>query len=63
MRTVDGVYLLDSREVWVPRLGNVEGIGLAAAPQDLNGFVDLGEAIVQSRRIASDINLENDGRE
>jgi carbonic anhydrase len=58
MRTVYGVYLLDSREVWVPRLGNLKGIGLAAAPQDLYGFVDLGEAIVQSRRIISYINLE-----
>jgi carbonic anhydrase len=58
VRTVYGVYLLETREVWVPRLGNLEGVGLAAAPQDLGGFVDLGEAIVQSRRIASYINLE-----
>jgi carbonic anhydrase len=63
MRTVYGVYLLDSREVWVPRLGNMEGIGLAAAPQDLDGFVDLGKAIVQSRRIVSYINLKNDAGE
>jgi carbonic anhydrase len=58
LRTVYGVYLLETREVWVPRLANLEGGGLAAAPQDLGGFVDLGEAIVQSRRIASYINLE-----
>ena len=58
LRTVYGVYLLETREVWVPRLSNMEGVGLAAAPQDLDGFVDLGEAIVQSSRIASHISLE-----
>jgi len=58
LRTVYGVYLLETREVWVPRLGNTEAVGLAAAPQDLSGFIELGEAIVQSRRIASYIKLE-----
>jgi carbonic anhydrase len=56
LRTVYGVYLLETREVWVPRLDNMKGVGLASAPQDLGGFVGLGEAIVQSRRIASYIN-------
>jgi len=58
LRTVYGVYLLETREVWVPRLGNTEGLGLAAAPQDLGGFVALGEAVVQSSRIATYINRE-----
>jgi len=58
LRTVYGVYLLETREVWAPRLGSLGGVGLAAAPQDLGGFVDLGEAIVQSSRIASYLNLE-----
>jgi carbonic anhydrase len=58
LRTVYGVYLLETREVWAPRLGSLGEVGLAAAPQDLGGFVDLGEAIVQSSRIASYINLE-----
>ncbi len=53
VRTVYGVYLLETREIWAPCLGNPDGVGLAAAPQDLGGFVDLGEAIVQSRRITS----------
>jgi carbonic anhydrase len=53
LRTVYGVYLLETREVWVPRLGNTKGTGLAAAPHDLAGFVSLGDAIVQSDRIAS----------
>jgi carbonic anhydrase len=58
LRTVYGVYLLETREVWVPRLGRVEEAGLAAAPQDVDGFVELGEAIVQSRRIASYLDLK-----
>src|SRR5258705_1574097 len=53
MRAVYGVYLLETREVWAPRLSNVKGIGLAAAPHDLAGFADLGNAVVQSERIAS----------
>lgn len=48
-----GVYLLETREIWAPRLGNSDGIGLAAAPRDLPAFVDLGDAIVESKRIAS----------
>jgi carbonic anhydrase len=47
LRTVYGVYLLETREVWVPRLGNIKRTGLAAAPHDLAGFVSLGDAIVQ----------------
>ena len=53
LRTVYGVYLLETREVWVPRHGDMKGVGLAAAPHDLAGFVSLGDAIVQSDRIAS----------
>jgi carbonic anhydrase len=33
MRAVYGVYLLETREVWAPRLSDVKGIGLAAAPR------------------------------
>jgi carbonic anhydrase len=53
MRAVYGVYLLETREVWAPRLGDAKGIGLAAAPHDLAGFTDLGNAVVQSDRIGS----------
>lgn len=53
MRAVYGVYLLETREVWAPRLSNVKGIGLAAAPRDLAGFAELGNAVVQSERITS----------
>ena len=58
LQTVYGVYLLETREVWVPRLGNMKGVGLAAAPHDLAGFVSLGDAIAQSDRIASYIKSE-----
>jgi carbonic anhydrase len=50
IRAVYGVYLLETREVWAPRLG---AIGLAPAPRDLAGFVELGNAVVESDRIAS----------
>ena len=58
IRAVYGVYLLETRKVWAPRLGNTEGIGLAAAPCDLAGFADLGNAVVQSDRVASYLKIE-----
>ena len=53
IRAVYGVYLLETRQVWAPRLGNVNGTGLVPAPSDLEGFVELGNAVVRSERIAS----------
>jgi len=53
IRAAYGVYLLETREIWAPRIGDPDDSGLAVVPQDLAGFVDLGEAIVRSRRIAS----------
>lgn len=53
LRAVYGVYLLETREVWAPRFSKMKGIGLAAAPRDAAGFAELGNAIVQSDRIAS----------
>ena len=53
IRAVYGVYLLETREVWAPRVNDANGIGLAAAPHDIAGFVELGDAVVQSERIAS----------
>jgi carbonic anhydrase len=50
-----GVYVIETREVWAPRPGNIDGVGLAAVPPDPCGFVDLGEAIARSARIASRI--------
>jgi carbonic anhydrase len=53
MRAVYGVYLLETREVWAPCLKNKKGIGLVAAPHDLAGFTEFGNAVVQSERIIS----------
>src|SRR3954447_26568255 len=53
IRAAYGVYLLETREIWAPRIGDPDDSGLAVVPQDLAGFVDLGEAIVRSRHIAS----------
>ena len=58
LRAAYGVYLLESRELWSPRVGAGEEAGLAAAPEDLGAFVELGEAVVKSRRIASLIDLD-----
>jgi len=58
MKAAFGVYLIETREVWAPRLGDQPGGGLAAAPEDLRGFGELGDAIVQSHRIASYIGLD-----
>lgn len=51
LRAVYGVYLLETREVWVPRLGDRKNVGLAEAPHNLDEFHELGNAIVQSERI------------
>jgi len=53
IRAVYGVYLLETRQVWAPRLNDVDGTGLVAAPRNLAGFADMGNATVQSERIAS----------
>jgi carbonic anhydrase len=52
LRAVYGVYLLETREVWSPRPRDADIVGLAEAPHDLAGFIDLGNAIVRSERIA-----------
>jgi len=53
LQAVYGVYLLETRQVWAPRGGELKEIGLATAPRDPTGFVALGNAILQSGRIAS----------
>ncbi|MBR0851300.1 hypothetical protein JQ543_26380 [Bradyrhizobium diazoefficiens] len=53
IRAAYGVYLLETREIWAPRVGDPDDGGLAVVPRDLAGFVDLGEAIVRSHRVAS----------
>ena len=53
IQAVYGVYLLETRQIWAPRIDGPDGNGLAAAPRNLAGFVELGEAIVKSQRIKS----------
>jgi carbonic anhydrase len=53
LQTVYGVYLLENRRVWAPRVGDTTGTGLAAVPRDHATFAELGKAILQSDRIAS----------
>ena len=54
LRAVYGVYILQSWQVWTPTAdpGRQEA-GLAAPPKDADGFLLLGEAIIQSDRIVS----------
>ena len=53
LRAAYGVYVLETREVWAPRSGDIKGTGLAAPPRDLAGFAAFADAVVQSERIAS----------
>jgi carbonic anhydrase len=53
LRTVYGVYRLDTHEVWGPRLESTEWIGLARPPTESIGFSQLGNAVAKSDRIAS----------
>lgn len=48
-----GVYSLETRQVWAPSVNKIEGTGLAAAPQDPAGYIELGNAILHSDRITS----------
>jgi hypothetical protein len=47
-----GVYLLAERTVWARRRGTNDAEGLANPPDDGQGFVELGDAVLCSRRIA-----------
>jgi carbonic anhydrase len=53
LRTVYGVYLLETRQVWAPGYSNEEGPGLAPPPEDPTKFAEFSEALVQSDRIRS----------
>jgi carbonic anhydrase len=53
LQVVYGVYLLETRQVWAPNVSSPKGIGLTAAPRDPTGFIELGNAILQSDRIIS----------
>jgi carbonic anhydrase len=52
VHTAYGVYLLAERTVWAPRRGTDDVMGLASPPDDAQGFVEFGDAVLRSRRIA-----------
>ncbi len=53
VRSAYGVYLLAQHTVWAPRRASDEVLGLASPPDDAQGFVEFGDAVIRSRRIAS----------
>jgi carbonic anhydrase len=53
IRAAYGVYLLGERQVWAPRSGSAECIGLAHPPADLDAFDDFGDALIRSDRMAA----------
>lgn len=53
LRAAFGVYLLTARQVWAPRSGSAQCLGLAYPPADLAGFVAFADAVVGSDRIAA----------
>jgi carbonic anhydrase len=53
VRAVYGVYLLDSRKVWIPDGNPGATAGLAEPPGSSASFVELGDAVASSDRIAS----------
>jgi carbonic anhydrase len=59
LRAAYGAYLLETREVWAPRPGNVNGTGLAMAPLDAATFSQVGDAIARSERLAAIVASSN----
>lgn len=51
--TAYGVYLLAERTVWAPRRGANDVLGLASPPDNPQGFVEFGDAVLRSRRIVN----------
>jgi carbonic anhydrase len=53
VRTAYGVYVLADRTVWAPRCGSDDVTGLASPPADARGFVEFGDNVIRSQRIAA----------
>jgi carbonic anhydrase len=51
LRAAYGVYLLEARQVWAPRAGSRECVGLAYPPADRAAFGEFSDAVVRSERI------------
>jgi carbonic anhydrase len=53
VRTAYGVYVLADRTVWAPRCGSDDVTGLASPPANARGFVEFGDNVIRSQRIAA----------
>jgi len=51
LRASYGTYVISTRRIWAPRAGSDECDGLAGPPDNADGFLELAEAVVRSRRI------------
>ena len=62
MRTAYGVYVIESRRLWAPKIGLDDSTGLAPAPTDFESFLKLGDAIARSERVLSILGLAPAGQ-
>jgi carbonic anhydrase len=63
LQAVYGVYLLETRQVWTPRVSEMKGIGLAAAPRDGAGFIKgKRTSLCRSEVAVADIDLDQIAR-
>ena len=53
LRTVYGVYLLESHEIWAPTRSSATASGLAEPPIDLASFIELNDGVTDSFRLPS----------
>lgn len=53
VQVVYGVYVLEDRAVWAPRCGSDQVTWLAVPPRDEKDFIEMGEAVLRSRRISA----------
>jgi len=51
VRASYGTYVTSTRRIWVPRVGSDACDGLADPPLNAQGFLELAEPLVRSRRI------------
>jgi len=52
IRAVYGVYLLEDRQIWAPRIGSSECAGLAYPPADAAAFGPFRDSVLRTERIA-----------
>lgn len=58
IKTVYGVYIVESREVWAPHRGTAMWTGLADPPIGIESFAELGNVVLHSSRISSILKAE-----